>query len=124
MATYPQVVPPSSPGQVDPEVLQLLARSRAVLLGTQAHVVLAVHQRLLELVPVIARMPGSGRSTCRRLVAVMLYAADTALPPAQTAAVVAQAGADNHREGFPDPQKIEVNTPAAATDVTSSRSAT
>jgi len=92
-----------TPG-VDPAVLRLLAGCTADLVAQEAELVLSLHQRLLELTPVIARAAGSGRPMCQRLVAAALHAGDPTGPPAHLAAVVQQVGADNDLEGFPGDQ--------------------
>jgi hypothetical protein len=89
---------------VDPDVLRLLATCTEDLVPQHANLVLAVHSRLLELVPPLEALAGEGRPLAQRLVSAVLYTADPAQAPAHVAAVVRQVGADNYLEGFPTEQ--------------------
>jgi hemoglobin-like flavoprotein len=108
MTTDLRGVRATGPPEVDPGVLRLLGACTADLAPHQAELVLALHQRLLELTPGIARMAGSGRPMCQRLIAATLHAAQPGRAVAHSAAVVQQVGADNYVEGFPSDQHSSV----------------
>jgi len=93
---------------VDPEVLDLLAVCTADLAPQEDDLVLDLHQRLLDLMPALARTPAGGRPMCQRLVAAALHAAQPGRSTAHLAAVVQRVGADNDGDGFPADQYSEV----------------
>jgi hemoglobin-like flavoprotein len=90
----------------DPEVMRLLVRCMSELVPQQRQLVLALHERILELAPVVINMVASGRPMCQRLVSAVLQSAGVGagLPPEEAAAVFRRVGAENLREGFPTDQ--------------------
>src|SRR3954451_10886947 len=87
--------------QVAPSVLQALASCVADLGPQQVELSATLHQRLLELLPQVATLPGAGRPLCDRTLQAVLYPTEPGRTPLNVAAVVQQVGAQNYLDGLP-----------------------